>query len=391
MKRIVFGLLFLTATTFCFAQYEPKGKTTKAEAALTSGKLDIAKAEIDEAFKVDKKGKVTSDGKNWYLRGRVYKAIYLDDSTQFAELDDQALDKAVESFSKVKEMEKETSSYFLFTDQEMSNLYGNIINKGANAYNENDFELAYEEFMDALKVMPGDTTALLYGGTAAQQAGNTDAGIKAYEELIEVGTSNIDVYKTLIYLYRTEQNDLEKVLQTTRAALETFPENKDLKQEEITTLILLERTDEAATQLNKAIEDEPNNPLLYYELGYLYDFQERYDDALAQYQKAIEVDPSHYESNYNAGVVYFNKAAAVLKELNNLSLEDYRKQEKTYYDSAVVHFKNALPYLEKAAEVKPNQDVQLLETLEGVYIRLKMTDKAEALEKRIQALSGAEE
>ena len=57
-------------------------------------------------------------------------------------------------------------------------------------------------------------------------------------------------------------------------------------------------------------------------------------------------------------------------------------------EKAAVHFKESLPYFEKAAEVKPDEDIQLLETLEGVYLRLKMNDEAEALEKRIKTLTG---
>jgi tetratricopeptide (TPR) repeat protein len=86
--------------------------------------------------------------------------------------------------------------------------------------------------------------------------------------------------------------------------------------------------------------------------------------------------------------MYYNKARDLISELNNLSLEEYRKKEADYVEQASVHFKEALPYFEKAAEIKPDEDIQLLETLEGVYLQLKMTEKAEALEKRIKALTG---
>ena len=83
MKKLIFAMLFLGVGTFTYGQYVPKGKVSKAEMASDQGKLDIAKAEIDEAFKVDAKGKVSSAPKNWYTKGQIYKAIYLDDSTSF--------------------------------------------------------------------------------------------------------------------------------------------------------------------------------------------------------------------------------------------------------------------------------------------------------------------
>ena len=57
-------------------------------------------------------------------------------------------------------------------------------------------------------------------------------------------------------------------------------------------------------------------------------------------------------------------------------------------ERASVHFQESLPYFEKAAEIKPDEDIQLLETLTGVYMQLKMNDKAEALQQRIEALTG---
>lgn len=390
MKHLIFALIFIGAGTLSYAQYVPKGKPAKAESAFNQGKLDEAKAEIDEAFKVDNKGKVTGSAKNWYTRGRIYKAIYLDDSTDYDDLvpNEEALKIAMDSFNKVKEMEKENSTYVIFSDQEISQLYGYIINEGANLYNENDFEGAYNAFMKALEVTPGDTTALLYGGVAAQQAEMYDEALGAFQKLADNGDANIDTYKTMIFLYRTEKEDMEKVLEIVTKALEKFPENKELTQEKITTLIMMERVDEAKAELEAAINSEPTNPLYYYFLGYLYDFQEDGDNAIEQYKKAIELNPEYYEANYNLGVVYYNKAREILSALNSLSLDEYRKQESSYLDSAAVHFREALPYFEKAAEINPEEDLQLLETLEGVYIRLKMNDKAEALEKKIKALSG---
>lgn len=382
-------MLFIGMATFTFGQYVPKGKTTKAELALTKGELDIAKAEIDEAFKVDAKGKVSGSAKNWYTKGKIYKAIYLDDSTDYKNLaGEEALGVAIESFNKVTAMEKENSPYVIMANTEISQLYGAIINDGAEKYNENDFEGAYKDFMTALEVEKDDTTALLYGGVSAQQADMIDEALACFQTLADNGDAKIDTYKTMIYLYRTEKEDMEGVLRIVTQALEVYPENSELAQEKITTLIMMERVDEAKNELEAAISNDPTNHLYYYFLGYLYDFQEDPDNAMIQYKKALELDPDYYEANYNLGVVYYNVAREIISELNNLSLDEYRKKEKEYVERASVHFKEALPYFEKAVEIKPDEDIQLLETLEGVYLQLKMTDKAEALEKKIKALTG---
>lgn len=390
MKKLIFAILFVSTGMYSYGQYVPKGKMSKAELALSQNKLDIAKAEVDKAFEINNKGKITTAGKNWYTKGRIYKAIYLDDSTDFKDLvpKDEALKTAMEAFNKVEELEKENSSYVIFTDQEISQLYGHIINEGADLYQKDEYKGAYKEFVTALVVHPNDTTALLYGGVSAQQAEMYDEALACFQTLADNGNANIDTYKTMIYLYKTQKKDMDKVLDVVSQALKAFPNNKELVQEKITTLIVMEKTDEAKAELETAISNEPTNSLYYYFLGYLYDSSEDPENAITQYKKAIELNPEYYEANYNLGVVYYNQGRDVISELNDLPLDEYRKQESSYVEKASVFFKESVPYFEKAAEIKPDEDVQLLETLEGVYLQLKMKDKASAIEARIKALTG---
>lgn len=390
MKNLILAFLFIGVATFAYGQYVPKGKTAKAEAALDQGKLDIAKAEIDEAFRVDDKGKVTSSGKNWYLKAKIYKALYLDKSDEYGDLvGEEGLTTAMDAYNKVLEMEKESSLYVVFTNQETAQLYAELVNNGAERYNENEFEGAYEEFMKALKVTPNDTTALLYGGVSAQQADMMDEALWCFETLINTGNANMDTYKTVIFLYRTEKEDLDKVLEIVEKALEKFPTDNTLVQEKITTLIMMERVDEAKKELESAISQDPTNAQYYYFLGYLHDAQEDYDNAESNYTKAVELNPDYYDANYNLAVIYYNRARKVVQELNNLSLDEYRKQESAYAERALIHFKESLPYFEKALELSEEDDLQLLETVQGVYYRVDMKEKGDALTPRIKALSGS--
>jgi tetratricopeptide (TPR) repeat protein len=389
MKKIIFALLILSLGISAHAQYVPKGKVTKAETSLTAGKLDEAKAEIDEAFRLDEKGKTTTSGKNWYTRGDIYKAIYLDDSTDYKNLkDDQTLKTAMDSFNKALSLEKENSPYAIFTNQAITQLYGMIVNRGAELYNENDFKGAYEVFMEALVVSPKDTTALLYGGVAAQQADMLDESITCFQTMADNGDANLDTYKTLIYLYRAEKEDQEKALAAVNQALVKFPTAPELVQERITLLILMERSDEAEKELSTAIANDPTNPLYYFFLGYMKDKSEDVEAAIQNYTKAVELNPGYYEANYNLGVMHLEKGRAINKELSEMSLKDWEKNEVAYNERAQVHYREALPYFEKAVEIKPDEDLQLLETLEGLYLMLGMKDKAAELEKKIKALSG---
>ncbi len=388
MKKLIFAFLILTFGFTAYGQYVPKGKISKAELSLTAGKLDEAKAEVDEAFRIDEKGKVTTTGKNWYTKGKVYKAIYLDDSTDYKNLkDENTLKTAVESFDKALSLEKENSPYAVFTNQEKTQLYGMIMNKGAEKYNENEFEAAYYAFMEAIVVTPNDTTALLYGGVAAQQADMLDQSITCLSTLADNGTANLETYKTLIYMYRANKEDNEKALATVLQALKKYPTTPELIQERITLLIIMERSAEAEKELSTAIAADPNNPLYYFYLGYMKDKSGDKEAAIQNYSKAVELNPDYYEGNYNLGVMYLEKGRAINKELSEMNLKDWEKNEVAYNARAQVHYKEALPYFEKAVEIKPDDDLQLLESLEGLYLMLGMKDKAATLEKHIKALS----
>ncbi len=385
-KLIIAGFLFVMPALL-FGQYVPKGKVTKAQVALDQGKLDIAKAEIDKAFELNLKGKVTKAAKNWYLKGKIYKAILLD-SGEYHKLADNALEIAVESFNKVKEMEKENSSYYVFAEQELEQIYAVILNAGAKKYGENDFKGAYEDFMTALKVHPNDTIALLYGGVAAQQADMIDEALHCYKELDKLGKADEDTYKTMLYLTHSVKKDYDATLEIAKNAEKKYPDNDIFKQEELSALILLGKDKEAEEKLLATIEKDPNNTSACFQLGYLYDKEKKPELAAKYYMQAVNADPTNYEANFNAGVVFYNQGGNILKELANMSLEDYNKNEEDYVKRANVYFEKALPYLEKAAELKPDEDITLLETLEGVYIRLGMKDKAAAIDKRIKAITG---
>jgi tetratricopeptide (TPR) repeat protein len=168
-------------------------------------------------------------------------------------------------------------------------------------------------------------------------------------------------------------------------AREHFPDNETLMKEEINLLIITERTDEAKSKLHAAIKAEPDNANLYYNLAYI---SEQTDDdvqAVENYKKAIEADPEYFDATFNLAVNYYNKAAEILKKANDMDLRTYQKEGKAIEEAAKIEFQGALPYLEKAHEIKPLDEV-VLETLETVYVQLKMNDKAEAINAKIEAL-----
>jgi|GEM_PF-2459474 len=389
-------ILMVLASTVAFGQYEPKGKVSKAELALNANKLDEAKAEIDKAFEDNVKGKITTSSKNWYTRGKIYSAIFKDEG-DFKDLDEDALAKAVESFNKVIELEgKENGTYTFLSSQEIQSLYNSTIDSGATAYNSGDLETALESFKTALIVKPEDSLALLYGGSVAQELDNYDEAAELYDKLIRSGNAGESVYSSIIYIYKAQKEDMDKAMEYTDMAIKQFPENKSYMQEKIYYLITSGKSKEAEQQIMSQIEAHPDDALLRFELGYLYDEKGEEDKALDAYGMAIELDPNYYDAIFNYAVIHYNKGADIIKEFNDMPLgsnynpQAYAKKEKEYIDKAKPHFETALPYFEKAYSIK-SDDVKLIEILGGVYKQLGMMEKYNEMNEKLSTLEGDED
>lgn len=376
LQLLLVALIALPMLTFGQAK-----NVRKAQSSLEKGELAEAKEFIDPAINDEK---TKDDGKTWYTYGDVYLAIATD-STKSVQAEEPYV-KALEAYKKVKELEKENSLYAVQADQQIQQVWANAINSGASLYSSQDYENAVGLFDIAKMAMPMDTTAYIYGGISAQQAGNMDAAAENYAFLVDsLDYKSKDFYNSLIYIYLVENKDEDKALNYLRKAQEVFPDDPEFLKREITMLINNEDYDEAEQKLTRAIEAEPENPMLYYNQGYLYEQMEDGEKAIESYKKAIDVDPQYFDANFNLAAYYYNQAADILAQANNMDLKEYQEKGEEIENSAKEYFEKALPYLETSMNIQPDNQ-KVLETLATVYQRLEMTDKAEKLNSKLESM-----
>lgn len=395
-KLFVLALALLMSV----ASFAQKGSVTKADAYLTKNEYANAKAEIDVAITIEKNA---VKGKTWFVRGKIYQAIATSTDKAVTSLDADALDKSIEAYNKVLEMEKATSPNHLISTTNLDAIWGNYINAGGTVYGEEKFDEALANFENALKVKPTDSVTLLYAGVAAQQSGNNDMTLKYYYQMMDADIANADVVSTLIYLERTHRKDNNKALELVRKAKELYPTETKFGQEEISLLLTMDKVDEARTKLEAAIEADPTNVNLHLNLGVLYDnlgsakleagekevARENYNKAKDAYLKAIEIDADSYIANFNTGVIYVNLAKEYYDEVRDMNLRDYDKYGPAKLEKADKILKEGLPYMEKATEIQPD-DVSGLKALQQMYTQLKMMDKAEAILDKVDALEAGQ-
>ena len=367
MKKLAFIFAFLLVAGLSFAQNK---NVRKADRALESGDLQEAKGLINEATKDEQ---TKDDPKTWYTRGTIYQAILNQDGYS-----EELLMEAANSYDKVFELVEESDKYFTLTDLKVQELWGKYVNEGSDAYSEQKFEDAVAAFKRALVVLPKDTTATLYAGISAQQMQDDKTALKYYYRLIELGKHDPDIYSSIISIERYSNKDIDKALEVVGMAKEQFPENSDFDKQEINLLIVGERVDEAKNRITEAIEKEPENANLYFNLGHLYEELENPEKAEEAYLKALEIDPDYLDANYNYAVYYYNQAVDLLKVVADMDLQTYRKKGKKIEEEASGYLKKAKPYFEKALELAP-EELAIIETLQTLYSQLGENEKAEEM------------
>lgn len=381
MKKLI---TYLFVCFISFSAFAQNSNVNKAERSLKEGDLATAKEAIDEAQANDK----TKDAaRTLYTMAQVYQNISVSEDAQYAGMKDEAFNKALNAYNKILESESENSTYYVLAFEGINSFWGANFNVAAELFNENDFEKASEYFEKAKLIQPGDTTTLLYGGFAAQQAENLDLALENFNKLIEMDYQDLDVYRSLIYLERAHLQDSEKALATVRKAKAAFPADADIAREEINLLVELDKLDEALTSLEAAVKEEPNNELFYYNIGIIYDNKQEFEKAEANYKKVIELNANHFEANFNLAAIYYNRAVEILGEANNMDLDEYQEKGKEIEAKAQVEFQKSLPYLEKAHQITAD-DMSAAQTLQTVYAQLGMTEKSEAMAAKIAEMGG---
>ncbi|HSH52335.1 MAG TPA: tetratricopeptide repeat protein, partial [Bacteroidales bacterium] len=131
----------------------------------------------------------------------------------------------------------------------------------------------------------------------------------------------------------------------------------------------LDKTEDAMKYLDMAIQQDPGNATFYFAQGTLYEKVENEEKAIEAYENAIENDESFFNAYYNLGALYYNKGVKQIEVANSIPTSDNEAYE-VELKKADKWFKEALPYMEKCHELKPD-DNMTMESLKNLYYRLK--------------------
>jgi len=394
MKKlcVITGLFFLTITVFA-----QNPKVVSAYNYLKSGQLDKAKENIDAACIHPQ---TQGNAKTWLYRGNVYLAISATDDPKFKELHPSPLEEAYDAYQKSIAIDPE---YAQPTASPASAQMGLLIiaeqhyNKGVELFNSRQYEKAIQEF-DLTRKINGifsikDSLATYNAAICAIQIEDHEKAIQYLKELVIMSYMSPLVYSTLATLYK-EQGDNDKALQVIKGGKTKFPNDLGILIAETNVYLATGDIEKAQQTLQIAVEKDPTNPILYFTVGSNYDQMTRkdsisdsdrailLDNAIAAYEKAIELDPKYFDAYYNLGALYFNEGVRIFEAAQDiLDMKVYTPMKEQYE----AHWAKAIPYLESAHELLPN-DVYTLQSLKTLYARLSMMDKLKDINEKIKAL-----
>ena len=296
---------------------------------------------------------------------------------------------ALESFNKAYELDNNIGKKIA---EDMFNL-SNFYKMQGNAYT--DFQMfvaaahayemayavqkspAYEKEKNAdLPYIAG----YLYTVDGQQNPSSLEKGVNILNEALASGFADEkgDIYYYLYMCYYLQMDspvraaNLERAKQVLMEGLAKFPNNDNI----VEGLINIYTSEDANVgnpadlieMVDKALERDPKNSGLWYGRGRIFYSMKDFDKSIESFKKVVELTPEDAYTWYYIGYFYVNKADAMNEEFNQRDIKS-SKEWNEEMDKILAVYKEGLPYMEKAFEMKP--EFNFVETLKALTFRLR--------------------
>jgi len=412
MFKLIKVLVVFVFVSITFSAIGQKAKVVSAYNYLKYGEVDKAKEAIDLASTHEKSIKLA---KTWYYRGRIYLAIYESKDPTVKALDPSALNIAYESLIKASDLDvKEQYTDDVTNKLEYCSVY--FVNQGVKDYSDTKYESALSSFENAIAInnRPAfnkiDTLSIYNAALTCEKLNQKDKAINYYRLLLGYQYGGVKIYSFLINIYKST-NDNTKRMDLIQEGRKAYPDDNNLIIEELNYYIETGEKDKAITNLRSAIEQDGDNYNLYYALGSMHDQAGDFNSGESAYKRALELAKPAYNQSlkgfkasmgtedeivskanlnkvhntyfsilYNYGALYFNQGVKEIQKISTISNNTIYAREKKRAEEQMV---KALPYLEKALELKP-KDKNTITSLKDLYARVGNDEKWKNMQDKLE-------
>ena len=356
--------------------------------------LTKAKTAIDASFNKQITTPFTKskdETKMYYYRGMIYL-----DYIMMAAMDEEVManvksipedelnSASLGSLKKCLELDTKGEWKNLIT-RKIGMLRGMMINGGVQLFQKEDYANAYEAFKSSVEMYDvlsiPDTLGMINAALSAERVKNFDNAYDYYKMCADNNYGEgAEMYQSMIrVLTSKEDSDDEKVLSVIEEGKKKFPGDFVLNVEEFNFWYAKGENTKAQSALQKAIEADPNNKVLHFNIGVTFDNMsssshesKKHEEAfqfmnksVESYKKAIELDPNYTDAYFNLGALYYNQSITVKSIAGDYDGEKYEKEVKR----ADLMMKEAIPHLEKVLETSTS-DKSTLTVLKSIYFTI---------------------
>ena len=326
----------------------------------------------------------------------------------------KAFDEAIAAFDKTNSIEKSANlkKYGSLIQGNVSSLTNDLINEAVDLNSNEEYVAASKLLYTAYELDPqNNPDYLYYAASSAVNGGDYDTSLSYYLQLkdlnyegrkttyyaTEVATGEESVVPDFatytIYKKSKEFTNLREELSDSKlpeivknialihvqkgdneAAMQAVKDARAISPKDI-GLILTEADlynkigDEArfASLMEEAIAQDPNNAVLYYNLGVVNGNKGNREASISYYKKAIVLDPTYEATYLNLASVILEGESEIVEEMNALgnSASENRKYDALKQKREGL-FLEAVPYLETLITINPN-NADALTTLKNIF------------------------
>jgi tetratricopeptide (TPR) repeat protein len=241
-----------------------------------------------------------------------------------------------------------------------------------------------------------DTLAMINAALSSEKLKKIDEAYKYYKMCADNNYGKgAEMYQSMIRVLNTsEVKDEEQILNTIAEGKERFPKDYVLNIEEFNYWYIKGNNEKAQLALENAIESDPTNRVLHFNIGVTYDnISNKYHDenkhevafqymnkAISGYQNAIKLDSTYVDAYYNLGALFYNQSITYKSVAGDYSGDKYESEMK----KADEMLKKAIPLLERVLSFSPN-DKSTLKVLKSLYFNLDDMENYSRIKKQLES------
>lgn len=269
-----------------------------------------------------------------------------------------------------------------------------VNNAALSAYNAKDLETALKYYLE-LKDLGYTGIQTIYYATEVATGQEKNLGDKDRRDLMvktkqfekprdEVSASKRgEIVKNIALIY-SELGKNEEAVAVIKEVRKNNPDDLSLLLTEANFYFQLNQMDKFGDLMKRAVELDPKNPALFYNLGIINSDKEgKKEEALGYFKKAIELKPDYADAYINIYRLIISEEEKINKEMEGLT--DFDKYDELQAKKKDI-YKRGLPYLEKADSLK--RTVETVKVLRSIYEILGNTEKAKEYDGILSKMQG---